>query len=389
MDDKRIQVGGTFKVIMIIMIAVGLIAILAGFFTGNSTRTWANLLLNNYYFLSVVIGATFWMALQSITQSGWSAAYIRIPQAMSMYLIVSFVLWLVMFFGIHDLYHWTHQEAVDHDAILLHKAPYLNVPFFSIRFVVFFALWILLTQRIKKLSALEDIHGGLKYFNKIEMTSKAYIFVLAVSFSLFTIDWLMSLDAHWYSTIYAVKKFVMAFYHGVVVITVIAIILYKTGYLPVLNKTHLSDFARYIFALSIIWGYMWLSQYLLIWYANIPEETVYYVPRIMSEYKTMFYLELIVNWLFPFLFLMWNRVAKNPTALLVVALILFLGQWIELYMSIMPDTVDSHSISYIEIGTFIGYTGVFALVVALALSKMRIVPKNHPYMEESIHNEQH
>ncbi len=181
----------------------------------------------------------------------------------------------------------------------------------------------------------------------------------------------------------------MAFYHGVVVVTVIAILLYKAGYLPILTKTHLSDFARYIFALSIIWGYMWLSQYLLIWYANIPEETVYYIPRIMTEYKSMFYAELIINWLFPFLFLMWNRVAKNPTALLVVALVLFVGQWIELYMSIMPDTVDSNSIGYIEIGSFIGYTGLFAAVVVYALSKMRLVPKNHPYMDESIHHEQH
>lgn len=387
MDDKRLQVSGTFNVVMYIMIAVGLIAILAGFFTGDTTRTWANLLLNNYYFLSVTIGATFWMALQSITQSGWSAAFIRIPQAMSNYLLVSFVLYIVMFFGIHDLYHWTHAEAVDQDAILLHKSPYLNIPFFTIRYIVFFGLWILMTQRIKKLSSLEDQFGGTHYFNKIELMSKAYIFILAVSFSLFSIDWLMSLDAHWYSTIYAIKKFVMAFYHGVVAITVIAIVLHKTGYLPSLNKTHLSDFARYIFALSIIWGYMWLSQYLLIWYANIPEETVYYVPRIMSEYKTMFYLELIVNWLFPFIFLMWNRVAKNANALLVVAFVLFIGQWIELYMSIMPSTVDAHNISYIEIGSFIGFTGLFTWVIAYSLSKMRIVPKNHPYMEESLHNQ--
>lgn len=387
MDDKRLQVSGTFNVVMYIMIAVGLIAILAGFFTGDTTRTWANLLLNNYYFLSVTIGATFWMALQSITQSGWSAAFIRIPQAMSNYLLVSFVLYIVMFFGIHDLYHWTHAEAVDQDAILLHKSPYLNIPFFTIRYIVFFGLWILMTQRIKKLSSLEDQFGGTNYFNKIELMSKAYIFILAVSFSLFTIDWLMSLDAHWYSTIYAIKKFVMAFYHGVVAITVIAIVLHKTGHLPFLNKTHLSDFARYIFALSIIWGYMWLSQYLLIWYANIPEETIYYVPRIMSEYKTMFYLELIVNWLFPFIFLMWNRVAKNANALLVVAFVLFIGQWIELYMSIMPSTVDAHNISYIEIGSFIGFTGLFTWVIAYSLSKMRIVPKNHPYMEESLHNQ--
>jgi len=381
--EKHLKISSGFKVVTIVLVIFGLFTVFAGFFTGEGTRTWANLLLNNYYFMSVTIGASFWMALQSITQSGWSAQFIRIPQAMSNYLIVSFVLWFFMFFGLHDLFHWTHHDAVIHDPILLHKEPYLNIPFFTVRFVIFFALWILLTQRIKKLSLQEDQFGGLGYLGKIEFTSKVYIFVLAITFSLFTIDWLMSLDPHWYSTIYPVKKFIMAFYHGVTIITVIAIILYKSGYLPQLNSTHLADFSRYIFILSIIWGYMWLSQYMLIWYANIPEETVYYVPRIMAEYKNYFYAELIINWLIPFLFLMWNRIAKNPTALLVITLLLIVGQWIELYMSIMPDTVESHTISYIEIGTFLGYAGVFALVVAWSLTKIRLVPKNHPYLIES------
>lgn len=382
--EKQLKVGNGFKVVTFVLVVFGLFTIFFGFYSGEATRTWANLLLNNYYFLAITIGATFWMALQAITQSGWSASFIRIPQAMSNYLVVSFILWLFMFFGIHDLYHWTHHDAVMHDPILLHKEPYLNVPFFTVRFVVFFALWIFLTQRIKKLSAKEDLLGGVGFLNKIELTSKAYIFVLAFSFSLFTIDWLMSLDAHWYSTIYAVKKFVMAFYHGVTIIAGIAIILYKMGYLPILNKTHLADFSRYIFALSIIWGYMWLSQYLLIWYANIPEETVYYVPRIMSEYKNYFYAELIINWLFPFLFLMWNKVGKTYNGMLFVIVVLIIGQWVELYMSIMPNTIESHSITYIEVGTFIGYWAIFAAAVAWSLTKMRLVPKNHPYLQESL-----
>lgn len=382
--EKQLKVGDGFKIVTFVLVVFGLFTVFFGFYSGEGTRTWANLLLNNYYFLSVAIGATFWMALQAITQSGWSAEFIRIPQAMSNYLIVSFVLWIFLFMGLHDLYHWTHHDHVMHDPILLHKEPYLNVPFFSIRFVLFFALWIFLTQRIKRLSAQEDLHGGLSYFNKIEFTSKVYIFVLAFTFSLFTIDWLMSLDAHWYSTIYAVKKFVMSFYHGVTIITAIAIVLYKMGYLPKLNKTHLADFSRYIFALSIIWGYMWLSQYLLIWYANIPEETVYYVPRIMSDYKGYFYAELIINWLFPFLFLMWNRIGKTYNGLLFVVLVLIIGQWIELYMSIMPNTIESHSITYVEVGIFLGYIGVFGWVVGWSLTKMRLVPKNHPYLVESL-----
>ena len=382
--DNKIQIGGKFKIAMIVLIVVGLITIIAGFMTGEAKRTWANLLLNNYYFLSVAIGATFWMALQAITQSGWSAAFLRVPQAMSNYIIVSFSLFMILFLRIHDLYHWTHHDAVMNDAILLHKAPYLNVPFFTIRYVLFFALWIFMTQRLKKLSLKEDEIGGTKIFNKIEINSKAYIFILAITFSLFSIDWLMSLDAHWYSTIYAVKKFVMAFYHGIAIIVAIIIILNKMGYFPMFNETHRADFSLWLFVLSMIWGYMWLSQYMLIWYANIPEETVYYVPRIMGEYKSYFYAELIINWLFPFLFLMWNRVGKNANALLFLIAVLIVGQWVELYMSIMPSSIESHSITYIEIGSFIGFSGLFALVVAWSLTKAPLIPKNHPYMQESI-----
>lgn len=382
--DIKIKVSSKFRIATIIMIAIGIIVIVSGFLTGNTHRTWANLLLNNFYFLSLAIGATFWMAMAGITQAGWSSAYLRIPQAMSMYIIVSFVLWFFMFFGIHDLYHWTHPEVVANDHILLHKSPYLNIPFFTVRFLIFFVLWILLTLRIRKLSLKEDIEGGTKLFNKIEFTSKVLIFVLAFSFSLFAIDWLMSLDAHWYSTIFAFKKFVSAFLHGTAIITAIAVILNMNGYLPMLTKAHKADFSRYIFALSIIWGYMWLSQYLLIWYANIPEETVYYVPRIMSEYKGFFYAELILNWLIPFLFLMWNKIGKTNWGLLSIAFILIIGQWVELYMSIMPGSVDSHSISYIEIGSFIGFAGLFALVVATMLSKSNLIPKKHPYIMESM-----
>jgi len=381
--DKKVQLSGKFKLIMLVMIVLGVISVIAGFVTENGTRTWANLLLNNYYFLSIAMGALFWMAIQAVTQSGWSAAYLRIPQAMSNYLIVSFVLFALMFLGVHDLYHWTHADAVAQDPLLQHKAPYLNLPFFALRFVVFFGLWIFLTYRIKSLSLREDKVGGVAYFSKIEFSSKVFIFVFAFSFSLFSIDWLMSLDPHWYSTIYVVKKFISAFFHGVAAIAAITIILRKLGYLPMLTKEHIANFSRYIFALSIIWAYIWLSQYLLIWYANIPEETIYYVPREMGEYKTMFYTELLVNWAFPFLFLMWNRVAKNENLVLFAVLVLIVGQWVELYMSIMPSIELKHAISLIEVGTFIGFAGLFGLVTGYSLSKMPLIPKNHPYLLES------
>ncbi|PKP31145.1 MAG: quinol:cytochrome C oxidoreductase, partial [Bacteroidetes bacterium HGW-Bacteroidetes-17] len=274
--DKELTISSKFKNAAYALIGIGIIAFIYGFIK-YPERAWANLLINNYYFLALTIGATFFMALQYITQSGWSSGFVRIPQAIANFFPVLLLLMIPLLFGLHHLYHWSHAEEVAQDAILQHKAPYLNVPFFIIRFFIYFAVWIGLTQLLRKFSHNEDLEGGLKYFEKSEFYSKVYIFSLALTFSLATFDWVMSIDAHWFSTIFAIRNFAMSFYHAVVLITIIIILLNKLGYFPFFNKYHLQDLTKYIFILSIIWAYTWFSQYILIWYANIPEETVYYV----------------------------------------------------------------------------------------------------------------
>ncbi len=384
--DKKLHVSKLLKIILGTFIILGIVAVLAGFLTGHADRSWANLLLNNFYFLSVALGALFWMAIQSISQSGWSAGFVRVPQAMVSYLLLAFALWVILFFGLHDLFHWMGKEAV-HDAVLVHKQPYLNVTFLAIRLVVFFTLWILLAFRIRSLSLKEDKFGGLTYFNKIEFNSKVFIFILGISFIFFPLDWLMSLEPHWYSTLFSIKYFISAFYHGSAIIVAIVIILNKLGYFPFLNKGHLHDFSKYIFMLSIMWGYMWYVQYLLIWYGNIPEETAYYLLRRQDGFKLLFVLEIIVNWLFPFLFLMWNRLAKNTTALLITVGVLIVGQWIEVYNAVFPAIVHHAYIGFLEIGSFVGFAALFVLITLQSLSKHPLVPKNHPYLEECLNEE--
>ncbi len=384
--DKKLYVSKSFKLILVAFIILGIVAILVGFFTGHTDRSWASLLLNNFYFLSVALGALFWMAIQSITQSGWSAAFVRVPQAMVTYLILAFALWLILFFGLHDLFPWLGEDAA-RDSVLVHKVPYLNVTFLSVRFVVFFILWILLASRIRRLSLKEDEFGGLTYFKKIEFNSKVFIFVLGISFIFFPLDWLMSLEPHWYSTLFSVKYFISAFYHGSAIILAIVIILNKLGYFPFLNKGHLHDFSKYIFMLSIMWGYMWFVQYLLIWYGNIPEETAYFFLRRQEGFKILFVSEIFINWLFPFLFLMWNRMAKNTTALLITVGVLIIGQWVELYNAVFPAVVHHPAIGFIEVGSFVGFAALFTFVVIQSLSKHPLIPKNHPYLEESLNEE--
>ena len=382
--EKRLTISKRFVIITIVLMAIGLIAFIYGFAT-NTTKTWANLLMNNYYFLSLAIGATFFAALQSITQSGWSAGIIRIPQAMGNVIPVIAVLMIpILLFGMHDLYHWTHEEAVKTDPLIAHKSPYLNIPFFVARYAIFFAVWILLTQYIRRLSLKEDRKGTLEYFRKIEFFNKVYIFALAVTFSLASFDYIMSIDVHWFSTIFAVRNFVMGFFHASAVIMMIVIILNKLGYLQFINKSHLRDMAKYVLVLSIIWTYTWFAQYILIWYANIPEETIYYLPRTQGEFQVLFYSELILNWVIPFLLLLSGMVVKSRAALLAVGSILIIGHWVDMYQQVIVGTYGHLEVGFIEVGTFLGFWGIFAYVVARSLAAAPLVPLNHPYLEESL-----
>ncbi len=381
--NKKLQLNKTFIYIMILLIVIGVVTVVAGFVTGETTRTWSNVLINNFMFLSIALGGLFWLALQAITQSGWSAAFLRVPQAFTANLLVIAILWIPLFFVLPILYHWAEPGVTLHDEVLAHKSPYLNVPFLIIRTVIFFILWIIIALRIRKLSLIEDQTGGLDSFNKTEFLSKVFIFVLGISFVFVGIDWLMSLNAHWYSTLFSIKFFVSAFYHGSAIIVAVVIILNRLGYFPFLNEGHLHDFSKYIFMLSIMWGYMWFIQYLLIWYGNIPEETIYYHIRRQEGFQGIFLAEIFINWLFPFLFLMWNRLAKNANALLITVAVLIVGQYIEIYDAVMADTMHKVVFGFLEIGTFIGYAGLFILVLAMSLAKHPLVAKNHPYLMES------
>lgn len=385
---NRFTLTPRYTYISIGCMVAGMIAMAYGFYA-SADRAWANLLLNNFYFLSLAIGASFFMALQYITQSGWSAMFRRVPEAMSLYIPFAGIAMLLLYFGVYNLYEWSHPQAVANDALLAHKSPYLNIPFFFIRMIVFFAAWTIMTRLIRKVSLLEDQFGGNTYMEKNELNSKIFIFILAITFSLASFDWIMSIDAHWVSTIFSIKNFVAAFYHGTAIIVFIVILLNERGYFKELNESHLLDFSRYIFMLSIVWGYMFFSQFMLIWFGNIPDETIYYAERWNNGWKLLFYINIIVNWFIPFTVLLSQKMDKNKTVVKIICLLLIAGQWIDLYDQIMPTYTISPKFGIIEIGAFIGFAGLFALVFGKALAKADLVPKNHPYIEESLYHHIH
>ena len=380
--EERIKLSRIYILATLIMVLVGIAALVTAFM-GDPQRAWANILLNNVYFVSLSVGALLFVAIQRVTHSGWSAGFIRVPEAMAGFLPVAAVLFLVMILGANSLYHWSQADAVSHDPLLMHKAPYLNLPFWIGRMVVYFALWILMYYIIRRLSVKEDHVGGMEIFKTLEHRSRVTIFIVLITFIFAIIDWIMSIDAHWYSTIFAVKDFVAAFHHAAIVITFIVLLMNQKGYFPFLNKSHLGDFSRYIFMLCIIWGYFWFAQFMLIWYGNIPEETAYFLPRAQGEgWRFFFFANIAVNWFLPFVLLMPKATSRNRTILKIVIPFLIAGQFIDLYVQIFPGTVGEQVLGFQEIGTFIGFAGLFMLVTGWVLSRAGLYPVNHPYLEE-------
>ncbi|MGD9931248.1 MAG: hypothetical protein AB7U05_14605 [Mangrovibacterium sp.] len=383
MTEEKFVAPKKLKYFTYALIAIGVISFAIGFLT-DPGRTWANYLLNNFYFVSLAIGAAFFISIQYIAQAGWSAAFKRIPEAMTAYLPFAAVFFLILLAGVHSLYEWSHQEALATDRLIQHKAPFLNTPLLAIRLVVFFALWIFLTKLMRHISLKEDAEGGLAHFYRSEKLSKIFIFVVAISFSVFAVDMLMSLEVHWFSTLFAAKTFISAFLHGSAVITLIVILLHRKGHLNLLNRSHLHDFTRYMFMLAIIWGYFTFAQFMLIWYGNIPEETAFYVHRWHSPYQFLFYASIVLNWLVPFLLLMPRKTSRSKLAMTPVIVLLMIGYYIELYYEIWPATVHDAKFGLLEIGAFLGYAGLFSLVVITYLAKASLVPVKHPYLEESV-----
>ncbi len=381
--DTKFTFSPALKISCFVLVAIGVITLGYGFFA-SPQQAWANVLLNNYFFICVSIGAAFFMALQYITQSGWSAQFKRVPEAMGFYLPAGAVIMLLLYFGLNSLYHWSHQEAIITDAMIRHKAPYLNPGFFMIRLAVFFLLWIGMNLILRRLSLREDVEGGLSFFHKSETYSKIYIFIIAITFTFATFDWIMSIDVHWYSTLFALKNFVTAFYHGVAVVVLVVILLHEKGAYPSLNKSHLLDFSRYLFMLSIVWGYFWFSQFMLIWYSNIPEETIYYARQWREGYLYIFYINVIINWFIPFILLLAKRMDQNIKVVKWVSVILIFGLWIDLYTQIIPGAVGSPKFGFIEIGSWLGFAGLFTLLTFMALSRTDLIPKHHPYLKESL-----
>ncbi len=375
-----------------VLMAIGLAAITYGF-TTNPHRMWANLLVDNFYFMAISLCGTFFVAANYLAQAGWSAVIKRVPEAMGQFLPFAGVFMIIIFFaGGHDLYHWTHKElynpaSPEYDKIIEGKSGWLNMPFYSFRLFLYFSVWVLLTFMLRRESMQEDLDGGLKHYNRSMVLSAIFIVFFAVSSSTSAWDFLMSVDTHWFSTLFGWYTFAGLFVTGLTAIALIIIYLKNNNYLQQVNENHLHDMAKYMFAFSVFWAYLWFDQFMLIWYANFPEEVAYFYARWNDGYKILFIGNFLINFICPFLILMTRDAKRKMRVLQVAGTIILFGHWIDVFLMVMPGTMGKDwGIGIIEIGTFLGFAGLFIWVVLRALSKAPLVAQKHPFLQESYHH---
>ncbi|MEQ9232425.1 MAG: quinol:cytochrome C oxidoreductase [Cyclobacteriaceae bacterium] len=360
-------------------------------------RVYSNLWINTVFFAGLGLIGVFFFAIQYAAQAGWSAGIKRIPLAFGAWLPIAFLLILVMFFVAGgDLFHWTHASAFVGDAIMTKKAPFFywplspesGVPAFWLgRLILFFGVWYLFFTKLRKLALAEDIEAGTDKWVRMRKLSAGFLVFFAFSSSIASWDWVMSIDTHWFSTMFGWYNFASWWVAGLALTTFLVVMMKEKGLLAVVNENHIHDLGKFVFAFSIFWTYIWFSQFLLIYYAHIPEETVYFMDRWKGPYSGVFYFNLIINFFFPFLVLMTRDAKRHTRILKVVCPAIVFGHWMDFYLMITPGTLKFEGgFGFLEVGLIMVFLGSFLYVVLRQIAKAPLYAKNHPMLEESLHH---
>jgi len=351
--------------------------------TQDPSRTWHALLVNNFYFLSIALMGAVFIAIHHLVRAGWPTVLRRIPEALTGYLPIGAALMVALLFGLPHVYHWAEPHAADHDAILQAKAAYLNVTAFSIRTILFLTVWLVLTRTLVGFSRRQDSDTDLRWTERSVRLSAIFIVTFGLTFTLASVDWIMSVDPHWYSTLFPWYVMSSTFVASLALITLIAILLNAKGAFPEFNDAHLHDLGKLVFAFSVFWGYLWFSQYLLIWYANIPEETTYYRAR-STGWLPVFAANPLINLGIPFLIIS-AKSKRNRLLMTGLCVVILLGHWLDMFLMVMPSvSPEGPKVGWIELAVGLGFASLFLLSVDRTLRSRPMVPKGDPYLEESI-----
>ena len=399
---ERFEIPSGFRMWSIGLMGAGVLSLIVGYFLyGNGdeaqqTRFWASLLQNSIYFLLVVNAVMFFFCAVTLAMGSFQMTFRRVTEAISACVPViggiTFVILMCIVFGHkHFIYEWLDKEVVARDPILNGKKGFLNPTFFTVWTILTIGLWSVLGYKMRSMSRELDNHiptvpEGKKYIFKNTVWAAVFIvwFALTVA-SVTPWLWLMSLNPHWYSTMYSWYTFASTFVAGVALITLFVIYMKNKGYLEYVNKEHLHDLGKFQFAFSIFWTYLWFGQFMLIWYANIPEETIYFKSRFEGAYTGIFYLSLTINFLAPILIYMSRPSKRNYATLTFMSVALLIGHWLDFYQMVFAGLIPDHvPMNLFDIGLAAGFVGLIIYQTGNVLAKFPLEAKNHPFFKESI-----
>ena len=395
------QVSNKAKMLTTVLMAVGIVFTLVGVVMASSggdeqigTKIYSNLLVNSFFYFGIGLGALFFLALQYATETGWYAMVKRVIEAVAGYLPygMAFMLITLLTLSFADgghVYMWMDPETVAHDELVSGKSAYLNLTFFWLRTIAYMAIYFVFWQGFKKRSLAQDSNPEMAVDLHFKNYRKAAAFLVFFAYfsSTSSWDWIMSIDTHWFSTLFGWYVFAGMWCSTMIVLVCLTLYLKKRGYLPKVNESHIHDLGKWTFATSFLWSYLWFSQFMLIWYANIPEETTYYLIR-RDSYTFLYFGMFFINFAFPMLILMSRDAKRHAGILTFVGLIIFAGHWLDVWVMVMPGTVGPKAtVSWLDLGMAVLFLGFFIRIILTNLTKAPLVAVNHPFLDESIHHD--
>ncbi|MES2962293.1 MAG: molybdopterin oxidoreductase [Bdellovibrionota bacterium] len=373
------------KTIYAVLMFVGVLLFALGLFK-DQQREWYAYLTAFFYFTSLAIGGLFFAAIQHVAKAGWSVTIRRLAESLSSFIPIAAIGGAVLLFGAKDLYIWLDKELVANDLLLSGKTAYLNLGFFVVRMVVFFGAMILFRRAIVGHSLKQDQDGQESHTLKNVGLSIAFLLVFALSYSLFSVDALMSLQPHWYSTIWGVYCFAGLFQSSLAALVILIGYVIRKGLARgLVTIEHHHDVAKFMKAFTVFYAYIGFSQFLLIWYANLPEETIFYLSRTQGGWMTATLSLLVFKFAVPFLLMLPRAAKRSITHSSLVACLILVMQYVDVHWMVYPTLNAEHWLfSWYEIGPMLMFAGLFLWSVTSFLSKNNLVPVKDPRIGEAV-----